>query len=138
MTTLILIAIFTILSGLHIYWAFGGKWGLAATFPVLKEGKEIRNPGLLPTLIVALGLAAFALFYVWTLGWVALPFSAQTKTVIGWIIPSIFLLRAIGEFKYVGFFKRVKGSPFAFWDTRLFSPLCLLIAVLAMATILIH
>jgi hypothetical protein len=37
--------------------------------------------------------------------------------------------RAVGEFKYVGFFKRVRGSRFARLDTLLYSPLCLLLAV---------
>jgi catechol 2,3-dioxygenase-like lactoylglutathione lyase family enzyme len=36
----------------------------------------------------------------------------------------VFLLRAVGDFRLVGFFKRVRGTPFARWDTRLFSPLC--------------
>jgi hypothetical protein len=30
-----------------------------------------------------------------------------------------------------GFFKVVKGTPFAEWDTCLYSPLCLLLALLA-------
>ena len=46
-------------------------------------------------------------------------------------ISVLFFLRAIGEFKLVGFFKQVRDTPFAFWDTWLFSPLCLLIAVIA-------
>ena len=41
----------------------------------------------------------------------------------------VFLLRAMGEFRLVGFFKRVRGTPFAIWDTWLFSPLCLLLAL---------
>jgi hypothetical protein len=39
------------------------------------------------------------------------------------------LARAIGEFRYVGFFKRVRGSRFARLDTLLYSPLRLLLAV---------
>jgi hypothetical protein len=34
----------------------------------------------------------------------------------------------MGEFNYVGFFKKVKDTEFAKWDTKLFSPLCLLIS----------
>ena len=48
----------------------------------------------------------------------------------GWVIPIIFLLRAIGEFKYVGIFKRVKKTKFGRFDTKLFSPLCLIISIL--------
>jgi hypothetical protein len=52
---------------------------------------------------------------------------------IGWIIPAIFLIRAIGDFKYVGFTKKVKSSTFAELDTKFFSPLCLVIAALGFA-----
>ena len=38
------------------------------------------------------------------------------------------LVRAIGDFGYVGFFKRKGGNPFARLDTRVYSPLCLLLA----------
>lgn len=43
----------------------------------------------------------------------------------------VFSLRAVGDFRYVGFWKRVKETPFAYWDTRLFSPMCVAVAVLA-------
>ena len=39
-----------------------------------------------------------------------------------------FLARTVGEFRLVGVFKRVRGTPFATWDTWLFTPLCGLIA----------
>jgi hypothetical protein len=42
-----------------------------------------------------------------------------------------FGLRAVGDFRFVGFFKRVRGSVFARRDTWLYSPLCVLIGVLA-------
>ena len=39
-------------------------------------------------------------------------------------------LRAVGDFRMVGFWKTVRDTPFARWDTRLFSPLCVAIAAL--------
>ena len=33
-----------------------------------------------------------------------------------------------GDFKYVGFFKRIRGMPFARLDSLVFSPVCLLLA----------
>jgi hypothetical protein len=41
-------------------------------------------------------------------------------------------LRAVGDWKYVGFFRRASESAFAYWDLRLYSPLCLFIAVAAL------
>jgi hypothetical protein len=45
-----------------------------------------------------------------------------------WLISLLFLLRTIGDFRYVGFFKSVTDTSFAHWDTVLFSPLCLFMA----------
>jgi len=42
----------------------------------------------------------------------------------------IFAFRALGDFRYVGFFKRVRGNLFAQRDTWFYSPLCLLLAIL--------
>ena len=36
----------------------------------------------------------------------------------------VFALRALGEFKWVGFFKSVRDTRFARLDTWLYSPLC--------------
>jgi hypothetical protein len=49
-------------------------------------------------------------------------------------ISLMFLLRAIGDFRTVGFWKSITDTPFAHWDTRLYSPLCLGIAALAAIT----
>lgn len=49
-------------------------------------------------------------------------------STIAWIIPIIFFLRSIGDFRYVGLTKKVKGTVFARLDTLYFAPLCLLIA----------
>ncbi|MHA7965352.1 DUF3995 domain-containing protein [Paenibacillus sp. CAU 1782] len=51
----------------------------------------------------------------------------------GWLLGSLFRIRAIGDLKWVGFFKKRKGTLFAKWDTALFSPLCLLLGVGIMA-----
>ena len=45
------------------------------------------------------------------------------------VVAAAFLLRAIGDFRLVGFFKRVRNTRFAAWDTRLFSPLSLGIGI---------
>jgi Protein of unknown function (DUF3995) len=45
------------------------------------------------------------------------------------VISLLFFLRAIGDFRYVGFFKKVKQTVFARLDSKYYSPLCLFIAV---------
>jgi hypothetical protein len=41
-----------------------------------------------------------------------------------------FALRALGEFHYLGFFKGVRGTPFAHYDTWFYSPLFVCLAVI--------
>jgi hypothetical protein len=49
------------------------------------------------------------------------------------LLAGVFLLRAVGDRKYVGFFKRVRGTAFARWDSRLYAPLCLALGLGAAA-----
>jgi hypothetical protein len=118
------------LSAIHCYWAFGGQWGQSAVIPEM-EGKPRFHPGKGATLLVALLLAVAALTICGQLGfWGAtLPpglFSWGTRVIAG-----AFFLRVIGDFRLVGLFKRVRTTRFAYWDTHLYVPLCLIVAVLA-------
>jgi len=61
------------------------------------------------------------------------PLSRFLLSICGWAIPAIFLLRALGDFRYVGFFKKVKTTPFAKADTKFFSPLCLMLGLFGIA-----
>ncbi len=42
---------------------------------------------------------------------------------MGWTIGVIFILMAIGEFKIVGIFKKIKGTLFSQYDMYLYIPL---------------
>ena len=48
-----------------------------------------------------------------------------------WGLAAAFAARAVGDFRFVGLFKRVRGTRFACWDSLLFTPLCLVIALSA-------
>jgi len=125
--SLILFLIFTILSGFHFYWMLGGQWGTDKVFPTKSnEINTIRIPKF-AALIVALGLLAFGLIYFVKTEIIAVKLPKLLSNYAYWLIPSIFIIRAIGEFRYVGFFKKIKETPFAKADTKIFSPLSLLI-----------
>lgn len=129
---LLLAAVFTLLSLLHLYWAAGGGFGSAVAVPSV-GGKPTFHPSPFGTVLVAVALLAAALVVVGRLGWLG---GSAPRWVFRWAtlgIALIFFLRAIGEFKLIGFFKQVSDTPFAYWDTHLFSPLCLLISVAAFA-----
>jgi hypothetical protein len=126
--------IFFLLGSIHFYWAFGGQWGLNAALPQLpSSGKAVFNPGRVACIVVALGLWAFAaLFLV-----IDLEISSDLPTsTFKWgaiSVGIVFVLRAIGDFKYVGFTKTVKATYFAQMDTRWFSPLCLYLGMVSIA-----
>jgi Protein of unknown function (DUF3995) len=123
-TTTILLA----LSLLHIYWALGGDWGSMAAVPSI-NGQPLFANGLWDTLSVALALTIAAIICLGTLNY-RLPFVPTWVYQTGiWCIALVFLLRAIGEFRYLGFFKQVNDSMFAHWDTIFYTPLCLGLAI---------
>ncbi len=131
--SLILLIIFTLLGGLHVYWIFGGEWGLKQAIPTKSETENFRPPPKMATFLVAIVLLLFGLVYLVKSGYTSLE-APNWMAIYGyWIIPSIFILRAIGEFKYVGFFKKIKHTEFAKADSKWFSPLCLAIGIVGMA-----
>ncbi len=130
--SLLLFIIFLVLSAVHFYWLFGGKWGLSASIPTTSDGQHLFNPGPMATLGVAVGMLLMGLAMLVKggllyFGW--LPDRVGEWAV--WAIAVVFLLRAVGDFQYVGFFKKEKDSLFARMDTRYYSPLCLVICCLA-------
>lgn len=123
--------ILLLLSGIHIYWMLGGNWGLSASLPH-RDGHRLLNPKPIDILTVAVFLAAMACFYLYKIGWfptVDLWMPDWLSHYGLWLLAGIFLLRAIGEFRYVGFFKRIRNSRFAELDTKFYSPLCLLLSL---------
>jgi len=127
--SIILFLIFAVLSSFHFYWFFGGKWGLEKVIPSKgKTAASLRIPKF-ATLVVALGLLSFGVLYLLKAGFLSVQIPSKVLLYGSWIIPAIFLLRAIGEFNYVGFFKKVKDTEFAKTDTKIFAPLCFFIGL---------
>jgi hypothetical protein len=117
------------LSLLHAYWALGGRWASAYTVPTI-GGRRSIDPSPFATWIVCglLGLAVAIVFG--KLEWIGKGRLAVLFDIGIWGLAFVFALRAVGNFRTFGFFKVIKGTPFADWDTWLYSPLCLLIAAL--------
>lgn len=122
----ILIVSFFGLAGLHLYWALGGRFGMAVVLPEV-NGAPLFRPGAAATAAVAVVLAGFALIAL-VLGYSggSSPVLTTYAVFIGFVVGGVLVLRAVGEFRYVGFFKRVKGTRFAAYDSWLYSPFCLL------------
>lgn len=125
-----LVLIFISISFLHLYWAVGGRWAIDSVVPTNEQGQRMLKTGVTSCLVVAIGLLIFATYYLTQTGVIQVELPRIISNVGGWIISSIFLLRAIGDFKYVGFTKKIRNTTFARLDTAYFAKLCLLIAVL--------
>lgn len=126
----------------HLYWAIGGTKGLGVAVPeksASKGGGPVFVPSAFGTIAAGLLIAGLAAFYAFE----ARPLisSAVNRDTLfaPWEVALLvatgagFILRAIGDFKYVGFFKRSTGTPFAIADSRYFSPLCLFLGVAGIA-----
>lgn len=127
---LLLSLILFILGLVHFNWVFGGTFGFAESLPTKETGERILNAKKIDSALVGIGLIAFGFFYVFESGLINYSLPQGILEYSGWIIQVIFLLRAMGDFKYVGFFKKVKKTTFGKLDSRLFSPLCLVIGIL--------
>lgn len=132
---ILLAVIFAVISLFHFYWAAGGTFGSSVAVPTVavpsRGNVRVFKPSAGGTILVAV---AFLLAIAVILGQLRLLGEAVPHRVFRWgtwAIALIFFLRAVGEFRLVGFFKSVSDTPFAHWDTWLFSPLCLVIAAAA-------
>jgi len=126
----LLFIVLAFLSGLHFYWGIGGKWGISASVPSNEQHKRVLNPGPVACFAVGFALLAMGVFILAEARIIIIALPDLLDDFGLCVIAAIFLLRAVGEFNYIGFFKRIKGTNFADADTRYFSPLCILISLL--------
>lgn len=122
--TIVLSSIFFFLSSLHVYWACGGVWGMGVVIPTKDAETPPKDPGIIATLFVAIGLLAISIFIWMKALAIAIVLPSWIMAYGLWALSGLFFVRAMGDFQYVGFFKRIRNTPFAHYDTRYFSPLC--------------
>ena len=115
---------------LHVWWAMGSKAGRSAAIPV-RDGRPAFTPTAAQTWAVAGALFTAAALVFGT----ARDFDRrQPQPLLRWgsrAVALVMLLRAVGDFRLLGFTKSVKGTAFARADTRYYSPLCLALAILS-------
>lgn len=126
----VLIVLFLALSCMHVYWALTGRTGSRRVIPT-ENGAPVFHPGRSATLAVAALLAAAAAVSLWRGAWPDAGASWVPRIGI-LVIAGVFAARAVGDFRLVGFFKRVRGTDFARTDSLVYSPLCAAISGLAL------
>lgn len=126
----VLVVIFIVLGLLHVYWGVGGRLASEGAVPT-EAGRPLFDPGPLSCAVVAAALFAAALCCAMRAGMLGTGMPGWVPRVGTGLIAAVFAARAIGDLRYVGFFKRVRGTLFARRDSLVYSPLALLIALFA-------
>jgi hypothetical protein len=134
-------AILAGIAALHVYWALGGLWpghdraSLAST--VIGGPASTRLPSPAATLLVALALACSAALVLRAGGWISVAALPQPLARAGgWIVAGVLLLRGVGGLFEVFLRSSIGGTPYAYWNRVLYSPLCLgLSAVVTLALV---
>lgn len=121
---LVVAAALAAIAVLHAYWGLVGVGTRSAAVPEV-DGRPVFVPTRSACFAVAFALLAAAFVLLVRGGYVALPAAPWLGAAGSASVGVVLVARAVGDFRYVGFFKRVRGSRFAVLDSRLFSPLCL-------------
>lgn len=136
-TGLLLSFIFVFLSAIHFYWGFGGTWAIKGSIPTKENNEKVINPKFFACFTMGFIFLSFGFFVLAKSRILSFRFPGWLMEYGTWGLCLLFMMRAIGEFKYVGFFKKIKSTEFAQMDTKYYSPLCLVVGLLAMTLALL-
>jgi len=125
-------------AAIHFYWAFGGKWGAHAVLPQVNSQKRVFTPSPMTTFAVAIPFLLISLIFAQAAGWFNFEIVGQYLSSLLIILVIVFAIRALGDFKYVGFFKKIKNTEFAINDTKYYTPLSAFVAISLLIAIYIE
>ena len=134
MTLLPALAIIAFAAAFHAHWALGGRLGFSVSLPQRPTGEPVlahRLPWWRPAAAcVALGLFVLALLLLAHAGRLDLPLPPGIVRAALLLTGAAFVARALVPNRYVGFFKSLRTTRWAKYDTRLYSPLFLALGLL--------
>jgi hypothetical protein len=134
MPLILALAIIAFAAGFHLHWALGGRVGFPVSLPQRADGTPVmahRLPWWRPAAgAVALALAALAWLLLAYTGHLPPPLPRGPARAALLVAAAAFALRALVPNPYVGFLKSLRGTRWARYDTRLYSPLFLLLGLL--------
>jgi len=128
--SIVLFFILFTLAMLHFYWAFGGKWAFENTLPQNESGKRVLNQNPVSCVFVGTMLSMFGLFVLIKSKIILIVLPIWLSQYGFYFLFFLFTARAIGDFNYVGFFKKIKNTTFGRLDYLIYSPVSLLIGIL--------
>ncbi len=125
------LAIIAFAAGFHLHWALGGRLGHSVSLPHRPDGTIVmahRIGWWRPAAgVIALGLALLAALALGVGGHLALPLPPGLAKAALFLAGTAFVLRAFVPTPWTGFFKRIRTTRWARYDTWLYSPLFLLL-----------
>jgi len=134
------LAIIAFAAAFHLHWALGGKLGYSVSLPQRPDGAPVmahRLPWWRPAAgAVALALGALAWLLLGHAGYLPPPLPLGSARAALLATGAAFVARALVPNRYVGFFKSIRHTRWARFDTRLYSPLFLLLGLLLAASAL--
>ena len=131
MAAIIALAILAFAATFHFYWALGGKRGWSVSLPQRPDGRPVLDQMITwwraGAALVALALVAMGIMVASELGWIdrIAPAAWQRRLFYAFALAAV--LRCFVPNPWTGFFKTVRGTPWARYDTRYFSPLFLIL-----------
>jgi hypothetical protein len=125
---LAIVSVIAVLGLLHLYWSLGGTALIDGTIPEV-SGHPVFSPNRALTAVVGAFLILCAALVAAMSGLVSAGAASYVLPWLGYGLAAGLLARSVGDFRLVGFFKRVRGNRFARLDTAVYSPLCLLLAI---------
>lgn len=134
---IVAIAIIAFAAGFHFYWATGGQRGFSVSLPQRPDGQPVLSH-LLPlwrpaAFVVALGLVLLAGLVAAKGLSLEVGIAARLRDLALFATGGAFIARALVPNRYVGFFKTLRSTRWARYDTRLYSPLFLALGLLLLA-----
>lgn len=131
------IAIIAFAAAFHLHWALGGGRGFGVSLPQRPDGEPVLRhllhlwrpaAAVVATGLVLLGglVAAKALRLEVGIGPDLIDLALLATGIA-------FIARALVPNRYVGFFKRLRSTRWARYDTRLYSPLFLILGLCLVA-----
>jgi hypothetical protein len=137
---IVALAIIAFAAGFHLHWALGGRLGYSVSLPQRADGTPVmahRIGWWRPAAAgVALGLILLGALAVAVAGDFALPLPPGAAKAVLILAGAAFILRALVPTPWTGFFKRIRATRWARYDSRLYCPLFLLLGTALVAVAL--
>ncbi len=137
---IVALAIIAFAAGFHLHWALGGRLGYSVSLPQRPDETPVmagRIGWWRPAAgAVAIGLALLGALALAAAGRLVLPLPPGLVKAVLIVTGAAFILRALVPTPRTGFFKRIRSTRWARYDSWLYCPLFLLLGAALVAVAL--